>query len=121
MLSGVLSLHDVEDVERYCAYLLGRSGRIDDLEDALTWAVERCWELSLSYDPERGSSFANYAARKIRLADYLRQRDGRTVWKFKTHTYVRPRPSLIPLDDRPEAATADDDGASLAELLGLSA
>ena len=122
MLSGVLSLHDVEDVERYCAYLLRRSTRIDDMEDALTWAIERCWALSLRYDPERGSTFANFAAQKIRVADYLREREGRTVCKFKTHTYVRPRPTLVPLDDRPElAATADLDGPSLAELLRLSA
>jgi hypothetical protein len=123
MLQGKLVLHDVEDVENFCAHLPRRGTHIDDFEDALTWAVERVWELSLRYDPSRGSSFANCAARYARVADYFRARDGRTVWKFSTHTYVRPRPVFVPLEDRPElAAGGDGDPAAsenVHELLGL--
>ena len=39
MLCGVLSLQDVEDIERFCAHLLRCQARVDDFEDALTWAI----------------------------------------------------------------------------------
>lgn len=48
------------------------------------------------------------------------RRDGRTIWKFKTHTYVRPRPSFVPLDDRDELGREDEHETSVAELLGLA-
>ena len=83
--------------------------------------IERVWELSLRYDPSRGSTFANFAARYVRVAGYFRARDGRTVWKFSTYTYVRPRPVFVSLDDHLELASADGDPAaseSVRELLG---
>jgi hypothetical protein len=109
VLNGTLSLHDVRDVESLAQLLLCRTGfHIDDREDALTWAIERIWELSLRYDPGRGSTFANYALRHLRMADYYRQREGeRWSWKAEScglcggrnpdcsHSYERTRPVFV--------------------------
>ena len=113
----------VEDVERYCAYLLHRSTRVDDWEDALTWAIERCWELSPRFDPESRSLFVHFARAEDRLGDYLRWR-GRVAGLAGSRgppTCAPVRPSCRSRTHPELAATPDDDGPSLAELLGLLA
>lgn len=127
MLNGKLSLHDIDDVEAFCIYLINRQRRGGyaghDYEDLLAWFIERVWRLSLRYDSERESTFSHYAATSIRAADWERLRFGRTRWVFKHVVYERPRPVFVPLDDRPDLAdprgAVDASADSVQALLGL--
>jgi DNA-directed RNA polymerase specialized sigma24 family protein len=97
-----LTLFDVDDVFGLAHGIVSRSGlhlSWHDREDLVAYLAELAWELSLTYDAGRGS-FSNFATVRLRqrTTDWMRQRKGRTVWKFKTHTYVRPRVDLVSLD-----------------------
>ena len=104
LLSSAFRLHDLEDVERFCAGILQQSGpRLShhEHEDALSWLIETAWELSLRYEPgDRPARFGFYAKSILvkRVHDWRRQRYGRTVWKFAGRTYERPRIELVSLD-----------------------
>jgi DNA-directed RNA polymerase specialized sigma24 family protein len=128
-----LSLHDVDDASRFVASIVTRSNlrlSYHDAEDLHQYLLGEAWKLSLRYKPG-GGSFSSFAGttRRLRVVDWTRQRNGRTVWKFANHTYERERPQLVSLDD-PErdhlgtslAASAGDPaaggGADFARLFG---
>jgi hypothetical protein len=97
-----LPLHDVDDVFALASGIVNRSGLSltwHDREDLIAFLTETAWCLSLDYDARLGS-FSNFATVRLRqrTTDWMRQRNGRTVWKFKTHTYIRPRVDLVSLD-----------------------
>ena len=112
MLNGTLQLHDIQDVEAFCTTLIPHTWHTQltphDREDLTTWLIETCWELSLTYQPGhiRFSTWAGNTLRK-RTHDWLRQRNGRTIWKFKTHTYTRPKPVVISTDTEHGRALAE--------------
>jgi hypothetical protein len=93
-------------VEALCGSVIHKSGlelSHHDEQDLLAYLLAECWRLSLRYEPARGStrSFAGWATTNLRLAviEWQRKRFGRKTWKFKSHTYTRERPHLVPLDD----------------------
>src|SRR5215218_119677 len=102
-LGARFPLHDIEDVERFCAALLERDRcRLEhyEREDLLVYLVEECWRFSLKFRPGRGRfSVWVYGSLRRRVVDWERQRYGRTVWKFKDRVYERPRVELVSLDD----------------------
>jgi len=127
MLNGRLALHDVDDVERFCRQLINRQRRGGygghDYEELLAWLIEAAWLLSERYDPSRGATFATFARGSLRVANWEREHFGRTVWKFKDRTYIRPRPTFVPLDDGLDLAALEGDPAAdtgLRDLLGLA-
>ena len=107
-----LTLYDVDDAFGLANGIVNRSGlhlSWHDREELVAYLAETAWILSLSYDSRRGpfSTFASIRLRQ-RTTDWMRQRRGRTVWKFKDRTYIRPRVDLVSLNG---------DGDSLAESL----
>lgn len=100
MLNGTLTLHDIRDVEAFCAELIPASTSREDREDLHAYLIETCWELSLHHKPGT-RSFSARAGQILRQRrhDWQRQRNGRTRWQFATHTYERPRPILVSHDD----------------------
>jgi DNA-directed RNA polymerase specialized sigma24 family protein len=114
-----LRLHDVEDVAGLLAGIV-RAGGLNlsyhDREDLEAELLVFAWRLAEKYDPARGS-FSNYLFRCARLevVDWQRRRF-RTVWKFKTHTYTRPRPKFVSLDTE-----RDSIGKALGTIGGDSA
>jgi hypothetical protein len=123
-----LPLYDVDDAFGLASGLVNRSGLSPswhDREDLVAYLAELAWELSLDYDSRRGpfSTFASIRLRQ-RTTDWIRQRNGRTVWKFKSHTYIRPRVDLVSLDggvdrlDESLAARSGDPAADRAPDLG---
>jgi DNA-directed RNA polymerase specialized sigma24 family protein len=76
VLSRRYSLHDVEDVEAFCARVLderlkryGGVLRPDMYEDALAYLVVEAWKLSGKWDPAKGiPSFSTFAYRRLRFA-----------------------------------------------------
>lgn len=110
-------MHDIRDVEAYGRRLIQRS-RVPELnyheyEELLSWIIAKAWELTDKYDAGKGS-FSNFCGVRIRVADWERERNGRTKWQFADRTYERPRPQFVPLDDRPEQAdpSAEMDGST---------
>jgi DNA-directed RNA polymerase specialized sigma24 family protein len=107
-----LVLHDVDDTAAFVGAIVNRSGLDlswsdrEDLEQTLTIVA---WEISLKFSPG-GVTFSTYAGTILRrrMVDWQRAKDGRTVWKFKTHTHIRELPQFVPLND--------DDGEPIAEL-----
>lgn len=126
LLNGTLSLHDIEDVEAFCIWIMeSRNGLAPhESEDCLAYLVASAWELSLVYEYSLGT-FATFARTGLRrrLADWYRQRNGRTVWKFKDQVYERKLPSFTTLEHRPDepydGQLGDADGSCLQDLLGL--
>ena len=104
LLSSGFALHEIEDVERFCAGILKQAGLAlshHEREDLLCYLVETAWELSLRYERgDHGSRFGFYAKAILvkRVHDWRRQRYGRTVWKFAGRTYERPRAEFVSLD-----------------------
>jgi hypothetical protein len=106
LLRSRYSLLGIEDVERFCARVIEKSGlalRHEQRDDALAFLISTCWEISTRYEAGRGStaSFAGFAATtlRLRLVDWQRKEFGRTRWQFDGHTYERERPALVSLDD----------------------
>jgi hypothetical protein len=106
VLQGKLALHEIEDVEAYCACILQRSAlelSQQEQEDALAYLIATTWELSLRYRPgiiHKGfSTWAGITLRQ-RISDWHRQSGGRTKWTFHDRIYERTLPQFVPLDDR---------------------
>lgn len=133
MLNGKLSLHDIDDVAAYCGNILnekrhvleatfakaGRQFNYQDAENYLAFLIERCWERSQT--GEWHSSFSGWVGAQLRSYDtpqFLRDELGRTVWKFKTHTYERPRPVVVGLEDSElESAITDIEDVGVVDLV----
>ena len=113
LLSSRLELLDIRDVEQFAGRILERSGlelSYHDREDLLASLVVECWSCAGDYDESR-ASFSTFATIRLRAAvvAWLRTSNercgrtgfvgGRTVWKFRDHTYERPRRDLISFDD----------------------
>ena len=119
MLTGKLSLHEIDDVERFVVAIVNRHQpglNYDDHDDLIVHLVETCWELSLRYQPG-GITFSTWSRATLqkRLVDWQRQRFGRTRWVFHDRVVERPPTELVSLD-------ADDpDGPPLGETLGSRA
>ena len=101
-----LTLHDVDDAERFVGAIVGRSGlelSWDAREDLQQFLLTTAWEISLTFEPERSSvTFSTYCGTILRrrVVDWRRKSaGGRTKWTFKTHTYERQLPSFVPFDD----------------------
>jgi hypothetical protein len=97
-------------VESFCAAIARRYALPQqEQEDLIAWLIAITWELSLRYDGSQGSRFSAYARHVLvrRAPDWRRQRDGRTVWKFKDHTYERPRPEFVSVDSESGARLVD--------------
>jgi hypothetical protein len=100
---AALPLHDVDDAAAFVASIVTRSNlrlSYHDAEDLHQFLLAEAWKLSLRYKPGR-LSFSTLAGTTLRLrvVDWTRQRNGRTVWKFADHTHKRERPQLLSLDD----------------------
>jgi DNA-directed RNA polymerase specialized sigma24 family protein len=117
-----LPLHDIDDAAGFVGAVIRRSGiklGHEDREDLHQHLLIAAWQLSLKYDPDRGSfsSLAGTALRR-KIVDWQRQRYGRRTWKFKNRVHERRLPELVSLDD-PEhdrlgtavAGSVLDDGA----------
>lgn len=127
LLNGKLALHDIDDTEALCVFVIKRSGlelSRQDREELLTQLIEDCWKLSLRFEHD-GISFSTWATTtlKRRVVDWQRQSGGRTKWQFANRTYERTLPSLVALDDREDGAdhrlTVDADTHRLRDVLGL--
>ncbi len=104
MLNGILALHDVRDVEAFCATIIHRSRlELDEHqhEDLLAYLVETAWQLSTADPQPWRTSFSGYATPllRLRIIDWQRKRHGRTRWQFAGYTRTRTRPTLVSLDD----------------------
>jgi hypothetical protein len=125
MFNGTVDLHGT-DGEQLAARVLTaycrRKGELNpsDREDALAYLVATGWELSLTFDPERGVPFDSYAYSilSLRVTDWLRKDEGRTRWQFAGHTYERERPKVLSLDA--PAHAHDAEGHSLGQTLAGS-
>lgn len=128
LLNGTLALHDVRDVEAFCAAIIQR--RQPDLpwveqDDLLAELIEDCWVLSTRFQPG-GLSFSTWAQTTlVKRAGAWERRKYRTTWKFKDRTHVRPRPQFVSLDTPEGRALSDrtvdgpeSGGSDLAWLLG---
>ncbi len=96
LLAAPLALHDVKDVEALCRRALGRYLEARGAymnpamyDDALSFLVALCWELSERYDPSKGLSFSTYATRimMLRVTDWYRDH-------FGDSRYSGSRPTL---------------------------
>jgi DNA-directed RNA polymerase specialized sigma24 family protein len=110
-----LSLHDVDDAAKFVASIATRSNlrlSYHDQEDLHQYLLVEAWKLSVQEPRPWRTSFSGWVTPllRLRIVDWQRQRNGRTVWKFANHTYERERPQLLSLDD-PER---DHLGAALA-------
>lgn len=105
LLNGTLQLHDIQDVEKFARRILDNHlrktrGTLNhtDTEDALAYLVETAWELSLTYNPERTSSFSKYAYTRLslRIIDWYRTR----FYRDQTNTdwYRRNNPNAKTID-----------------------
>jgi hypothetical protein len=81
LLGAAFALHDVRDVEAHVRALLdarlrewGARLRPNEYEDALSYLIDKCWELSRVYDPTLGLSFSTYSRRILtaRVVDWYR-------------------------------------------------
>lgn len=68
MLTGVLALGDVEDVEKWCTWIVSNwiktSGALlthQQRRELVTYLIGEAWKLSEKFDPERYSSFSAYS------------------------------------------------------------
>lgn len=104
-----LALYDIADTAGFVGAIVSRSGLAlswSDREDLEQFLLTTAWEISLSFDPSRGSvGFSTYAGHILRRRthDWLRQQNGRTIWRFGDgRVYERPRRELVSLDDDSE-------------------
>jgi DNA-directed RNA polymerase specialized sigma24 family protein len=103
MLNGTLKLHDIKDTEKFARTILDAHLRRTkatlnptDNDDALAYLVATAWELSLTYQPSRSSSFSKYAYSilTMRTIDWYRQRYYRD--QTSTDWYRRANPNANP-------------------------
>lgn len=111
LLNGVLTLHDVTDVEALVRRALHDQLRATQAtlpphehDDATAYLIATCWELAQRYDPTRArpghgktSNFATWAYRILRrrIADWYRTRHGDsryyTIPELQTLDTTNPR------------------------------
>ncbi len=98
MLNGTLALHDIQDIEAYCATILNQHGlNGPDREDNLAHLIEEAWILSERKPQPWTHSFSGWARPllHLRLIDNVRKTKG--DWRYKKgrqrHQYQH-----IPLD-----------------------
>jgi hypothetical protein len=120
---GGKALYDIDDVERYTAYLIRRSSHPYD-EDLHAYLIEQTWKLSQRYDPNLSSqTFRAYAGATLakRIIDYTRAQNGDHRYKIG-----RARQPTISIDhsrpDEPQPSTSwdpprDRDADQLVRLL----
>ena len=119
MLTGTLSLHEIDDVEAFTLAIVQRS-RLElshhDREDLVAYLLTECWRLSLRFEPG-GISFSTYAGTTLRgrLVDWQRKRFGRTRYVFSDRVLERKLPELVSLD------ADDSNGDPLGDNLGTRA
>jgi hypothetical protein len=109
VLNQKFPLHDLEDTEALCVWIIDRSGLelgYYEREDLLTFLIETAWELSERWDPPakyRNGGFAVWATStlKRRVLDWQRGKY-RTKWQFRDRTYEREPPRFTVLEDRPD-------------------
>jgi DNA-directed RNA polymerase specialized sigma24 family protein len=120
-LAERLSLWDIDDCVAFVATIVNRSGLElswsdrEDLEQTLQIVA---WELSLKFEPGQSSvGFSTYCGTILRRRtnDWVRKRNGRTIWKFKDRIHIRERPVLLSIDNE---FTADSLGNALAASRG---
>ena len=116
-----LALYDIADTVGFVGAIVNRSGlelSWSDREDLEQYLLATAWEISLTFDPGKGSvGFSTYAGNLLRRRthDWVRQRNGRTVWRFSGgRIHTRERPQLVPFDDsvrhRLDESLAERDG-----------
>jgi DNA-directed RNA polymerase specialized sigma24 family protein len=120
-----LQLHDIDDAERFVGTIVSRSGfslSFHDREDLGEYLLVECWQLSLRYQAG-GISFSTWAGNTLRRrsVDWLRQQNGRTIWRFGDgRVHERPRREFVSFDDanardRLDEALAEGNGDSEAD------
>jgi DNA-directed RNA polymerase specialized sigma24 family protein len=121
LLSNRFELFDIADTAGFVGAIVNRSGLAlswSDREDLEQYLLVTAWEISLTFEPGKGSvGFSTYAGNILRRRthDWVRQRNGRTVWKFSGgRVHTRERPQLVPFDnavrDRMDQSFAEGDG-----------
>jgi DNA-directed RNA polymerase specialized sigma24 family protein len=105
VLNQKFPLHDLEDTEALCVWIIDRSGLelgYHEREDLLTFLIETAWELSERYEAG-GIAFSTWATTtlKRRVHDWQRGKY-RTKWQFQDRTYEREPPCFTVLEDRPD-------------------
>lgn len=111
MLHGVLTLHDIRDVESFCADTIPKTWTdqlaAHDHEELLDYLIVIVWELSRN--KRWHTSFSGWVTPRLhqRRHDWLRKRNGRTVWKFAHTEYRRELPTLLEYDDTFQSADVD--------------
>jgi DNA-directed RNA polymerase specialized sigma24 family protein len=106
-----LQLHDIDDAERFVGAIVTRSGlalNFHDAEDLSEYLLVECWQLSLHYQAG-GISFSTWAGNTLRRrsVDWIRQRRGRTIWRFGDgRVHERQLPSFVPFDGLDDALGA---------------
>ena len=107
-----LQLWDIDDAERFCSAIVSRSGfqlSFHDAEDLRQHLLVEAWRLSLSYQAG-GISFSTWAGNTLRRrsVDWIRQQNGRTIWRFGDgRVHERPRRELVSFDDDAERDRMD--------------
>jgi DNA-directed RNA polymerase specialized sigma24 family protein len=107
-----LQLHDIDDAERFVGAIVSRSGfslSFHDAEDLGEYLLVECWQLSLRYQAG-GISFSTWAGNTLRRrsVDWIRQQNGRTIWRFGDgRVHERPRRELVSFDDDAERDRMD--------------
>jgi DNA-directed RNA polymerase specialized sigma24 family protein len=100
-------LHDIDDAERFVEAIVSRSGfslSFHDAEDLGEYLLVECWQLSLRYQAG-GISFSTWAGNTLRRrsVDWIRQQNGRTIWKFSGgRVHERARREFVSFDDDSE-------------------
>jgi len=104
-----LALYDIADTAGFVGTIVNRSGLAlswSDREDLEQYLLATVWEISLTFEPGRGSvGFSTYAGNILRRRthDWVRQKNGRTVWRFGDgRVYERPRREFVSFDDDAE-------------------
>lgn len=93
MLTGKLSLHDLNDCEAFCNAFLDKATRHKplrwaDREEALDFLITELWRISRTYDPARTTSFERYARGRLPnlLIEFYRNR-----WVDQRYAYGDPQ------------------------------
>lgn len=97
MLNGTLTLHDIRDVEAFCAHFLHKRNRAHD-EDLLAYLIEETWILSQRYDGTRGSRFSAWA--RLTLERHLIQYDRNEADTRYEAGRLKRAAQHLPLDDQ---------------------
>jgi len=123
VLTGVLALHDIRDVEAFTLNTIHKAKvqlQPQELEDLHTYLIEETWLLARRYQPG-GITFSTWAGHTLpkRIIDWKRKQYGRT--HNGTHKQVRPtliphnprhHPTTISLDQPAYTQHTDDEYAS---------